>query len=125
MLLQDTVNQLLEQYAVHLIRTEQHQLIPLYACHMRRDVRRVLYAAYLHRLTKRSMDECWSAYQYAQRRFVQFSRGDIQGDTELADIAEQVGLLQQSMTCYNHECSIRQSRDILRRTWNANSVASR
>ena len=93
MLSQDTVNQLLEQYAVHLIRTEQQQLIPLYGCHMRRDVRRATYAAYLHRLTERSLGECLSAYQDAQQHFMQFPRGDIQGDTELADIAEQVGFL--------------------------------
>ena len=93
MVLQNTVNQLLEQYVLHLIRTDQHTLIPLYACHMRQGARRSTYAAYLHGMTKRSMTECQEVHQLAQHGFEQFPRGDIQGATEMADIVEKVSCL--------------------------------
>lgn len=91
-MLQETANQLLEQYVLHLIKTEQHELVPLYGCLMRKDMRRKTYASYLHGLTLCPLEQCWQAYDSAQRRFRQWSRGDIEIDTELDQIAEQVRL---------------------------------
>ncbi|KAL0039521.1 hypothetical protein WJX77_000542 [Trebouxia sp. C0004] len=88
--LQDSVNQLLQQYAMHLIQTEQHELVPIYACHMRQDVRRITYASYFHSLTQRDMVDCRAAYQSAWESFTRWPRGDINGETELDDIVEQV-----------------------------------
>ena len=90
MLLQDTANQLLQQYVSHLIKTKQHTLVPLYACLLRKDVRRKVYASYLHDLTDLSLEECCHAYGLAQRCCDQWSRGDIEVGVELDQIAEQV-----------------------------------
>ena len=91
--LQETANQLLEQYASHLIKTRQHTLVPLYACLMRTDRRRTLYASYLHDLTKHSLEHCWQAYRLAQERFYQWRRGDVETGIELDKIVEQVSYL--------------------------------
>lgn len=91
-MLQETANQLLEQYVLHLIKTEQHELVPLYGCLMRKDMRRKTYASYLHGLTLCTLEQCWQAYDSAQRCFTQWSRGDIEIDTELDEIVEQVCL---------------------------------
>ncbi|KAL0045486.1 hypothetical protein WJX82_007971 [Trebouxia sp. C0006] len=88
--LQDSVNQLLQQYVMHLIQTEQHDLVPIYACHMRQDVRRITYASYFHSLTQRDMAECHAVYRSAWESFTRWPRGDINGETELDDIVEQV-----------------------------------
>ena len=90
-MLQETANQLLEQYVTHLIKTGQHALVPLYACHMRHDVRRATYASYFHNLTRSSMEACESAYHLAQERFDQWHKGDI-APNELDIIGEQVSL---------------------------------
>ena len=90
MLVQDSVNELLQQYVTHLVRTEQHGLIPIYACHMRQNVRRITYASYFHGMTQRDMADCSAAYQLAWESFMQWPRGDINGETELDIIAEQV-----------------------------------
>lgn len=89
-LLQNSINQLLQQYVSHLIRTEQHALVPVYACHMRQDVRHATYASYFHGLTQRDMADCHQAYASAQQTFSQFPRGDIDGNTELDSIVAQV-----------------------------------
>ncbi|KAL0028314.1 hypothetical protein WJX79_009606 [Trebouxia sp. C0005] len=88
--LQDSVNQLLQQYVMHLIQTEQHELVPIYACHMRQNVRRTTYASYFHSLTQRDMADCRAVYQSAWESFTRWPRGDINGETELDDIVEQV-----------------------------------
>ena len=87
---QDSVNQLLQQYVMHLIQTEQHDLVPIYACHMRQDVRRITYASYFHSLTQRDMADCHAVYRSAWESFTRWPRGDINGETELDDIVEQV-----------------------------------
>ncbi len=91
--MQDSVNQLLQQYVMHLMQTEQHELVPKYACHMRQDVRRITYASYFHSLTQRDMADCHAAYQSAWESFTRWPRGDINGETELDDIVEQVSHL--------------------------------
>ena len=88
--MQDSVNQLLQQYVMHLIQTEQHELVPIYACHMRQNVRRTTYASYFHSLTQRDMADCRAVYQSAWESFTRWPRGDINGETELDDIVEQV-----------------------------------
>ncbi len=90
---QDSVNQLLQQYAGHLIQTEQHDLVPIYACHMRQDVRRITYASYFQSLTQRDMADCHAVYRSAWESFTRWPRGDISGETELDDIVEQVSHL--------------------------------
>lgn len=90
---QETANQLLERYVLHLIKTEQHTLVPLYACLMRTDKRRTLYASYLHDLTMHSLEHCWRAYRSAQDYFDQWRIGDVETGIELDRIVEQVGLL--------------------------------
>lgn len=91
--MQETANQLLERYASHLIKTDQHTLVPLYACLMRIDKRRTLYASYLHDLTMHSLEHCWLAYRLAQDCFDKWRSGDVETGLELDRIVEQVGLL--------------------------------
>lgn len=91
-MLQENANQLLEQYTLYLIKTEQHELVPLYACLMRQDVRRKTYTQYLHDLTQYSVEDCFRAYELAQECFDQWHRGDIEIGTELDKIVEQVGV---------------------------------
>ena len=98
--LQNTVNQLVQQYTSHLVRTEQHELVPVYACHMRQDVRRATYASYFHGLTQHDMADCHRAYEAAHTCFGQWPRGDINGDTELDSIVEQVSQLN-DLICTN------------------------
>ncbi|KAL3133860.1 hypothetical protein ABBQ32_008326 [Trebouxia sp. C0010 RCD-2024] len=88
--LQETANQLLERYASHLIKTDQHTLVPLYACLMRIDKRRTLYASYLHDLTMHSLEHCWLAYRLAQDCFDKWRSGDVETGLELDRIVEQV-----------------------------------
>ena len=105
-LLQDTANQLLQQYVSHLIETEQHMLVPLYACHMRTDMRRAAYAAYFHGLTSSEVTDCEQAYSLAQEHFSRWRQGDI-ADTELDIIVKQVSvfaLVQVALLSLHHPC---------------------
>ena len=97
--MQDSVNQLLQQYVMHLIQTEQHELVPIYACHMRQDVRRITYASYFHSLTQRDMADCHAVYRSAWESFRRWPRGDINGETELDDIVEQVSPFLRKYIC--------------------------
>lgn len=90
-MLQETANQLLEQYTSYLIKTHQHELVPLYACLMRQDVRRKTYIAYLRDLTQYSVQHCLRAYELAQGCFEQWDRGDVETGTELDKIVGKVG----------------------------------
>ena len=67
---------------------------------MRQDVRRATYASYFHDLTQRDMADCHGAYKAAHTSFGQWPRGDINGDTELDSIVEQVSQLD-DLICTN------------------------
>lgn len=89
--LHDLLQRLVQVYAVHLIDSGMHALVPAYACHLRAGLRRSTYLLLLEQLlVSEDVEACRQAYVSAQQWFEAWGHGDVAPD-EMAIIARKVG----------------------------------
>lgn len=86
----DAINRLLQAYVIHLMDTQQYDMIPMYCCFLRCGLRRLTYSILLDELTGRgAMQQCRQAHSMAAQWFGFWQGGDLE-PLEMAIIAERV-----------------------------------
>jgi hypothetical protein len=85
--LHDRLQRLVQLYAVHLIDSGRHALVPPYACHLRAGLRRATYLILLEQLVAGGdMGACRAAHAAGAAAFGAWRRGDVE-EREMAAIA--------------------------------------
>jgi hypothetical protein len=85
--LHDRLQRLVQLYAVHLIDSGRHALVPPYACHLRAGLRRATYLILLEQLVAGGdMGACRDAHAAGAAAFGAWRRGDVE-EREMAAIA--------------------------------------
>lgn len=97
--LHDLLQRLVQVYAVHLVDSGNHDLVPPYACHLRSGLRHATYLLFMEHLASQGdFEACRRAHKLASEWFGMWQGGDM-APQEMAIISEKASAKNYSITC--------------------------